>query len=110
MAEIMPAWAQKLTAALLSVTDAVSHTERLRGDRYIVWQEDGVNDHIADGRHVERAMSVSIDLFSVREFDPWLDEIEAALDDAGISFELVSIDYEEETGFYHWSWDFEVGA
>lgn len=108
MPDTTPAWAQALIAAHLSVTSAVSHAERLRSDRYFVWQEDGSNDMDADGTHAERAVTGTTDLYTKTEFDPWGDALGAAFDAAGISWELVGVSYEEETGFFHWSWDWEV--
>lgn len=102
-------WHEKIIAAHLTVTNSVSHSERLKSDRYFVWQEDGSNDLAADGTHAERAVTGRTDLFTKIEFDPWGEALEAALDAAGdIWWERVLIDYEEETGFYHWSWDWEV--
>ena len=103
-----PAWAQKIIAAHLAVTDAVSHTERLKSDRYFVWQEDGSNDLLADGQHVERAVTGSTDLYTKQEFDPWGEALGESLSGYGIAWSLVMVEYEEETGFYHWSWDWEV--
>ncbi len=101
-------WQARLIAAHRAVTDAVSHAQRLQSERYFVWMEDGANDLVADGRHVERAVTGVTDLYSKTEFDPWADALEESFDRAGISWSLQSVDYEEETGFYHWSWDWEV--
>ncbi len=79
-----PLWAQRIIAAHLAVTDAVSHGGRLQSDRYLVWQEDGANDFEADGIHAEKAVKGSTDLFTKQEFDPWRDELEATLDAAEI--------------------------
>lgn len=103
-----PRWVQTVIDAHRAVTDAVSHTERLRSDRYLVWQEDGANDSDSDNAHGEHAVTGASDLYSKIEFDPWADALGAAFDAAGISWELVGCEYEEETGFYHWSWDWEV--
>lgn len=101
-------WQERIIAAHTAVTDAVSHVERLKSDRYFVWKEDGSNDLVADGRHVERAPTGVTDLYSKMEFDPWADALGESLSDYGISWSLQSVDYEEETGFFHWSWDWEV--
>lgn len=101
-------WYERIIAAHRVVTDAVSHAERLQSDRYFVWMEDKANDLVADGRHVEKAMTGTTDLFSKMEFDPWADALGESFDAAGISWELVSVDYEEETGLFHWSWDWQV--
>lgn len=104
-----PEWAQRLIAAHLSVTDQVSHSERLSSDRYFVWQEDGSDDLFSgDGGAVERAVTGSTDLFTKQEFDSWKDEFEAALTNADILWYLNSIQYEPETGFYHYEWIWTV--
>lgn len=101
-------WQERIIAAHTAVTDAVSHAERLQSDRYFVWMEDGSNDLAADDRHAERAVTGVTDLYSKTEFDPWADALGESLSDYGISWSLQSVDYEEETGFFHWSWDWEV--
>lgn len=103
-----PKWARTVIAAHLAVTDAVSHTERLNSDRYFVWQEDGSNDFESDDRHSERAVTGATDLYSKIEFDPWAAALCESLSSYGISWSLVGCEYEEETSFYHWSWDWEV--
>ena len=105
-----PLWAQRVIEAHLAVTDAVSHGGRLQSDRYLVWQEDGANDFEADGIHAEKAVKGSTDLFTKQEFDPWRDELEAALDAAEIVWRLNSCQFEEETGFWHYEWAWEVFA
>lgn len=103
-----PLWAQAVIRAHLSVTTAVSHSERLKSDRYFVWQEDGSNDFESDDRYSERAVTGVTDLYSKQEFDPWADALGDAFDEEGISWELITVEFEEETEFYHWSWDWEV--
>lgn len=101
-------WYETIIAAHLAVTDAVSHAQRLQSDRYFVWEEDGRNDLEGDGAHVETAVSGSTDLYTKQEFDPWGDALGVSFDTAGISWSLVLVEFEEDTGFYHWSWDWEV--
>lgn len=101
-------WYEKIIGALLSVTDSVSHAERIKSDRYIVWMEDGRNDLNADGVHSESAVTGTADLFTKLEFDPWSDDIGTAFDDAGIAWYLNSVQYEEDTGFFHYEWIWEV--
>lgn len=101
-------WYKKIIAAHKAVTDKISHSGRLKSDRYFVWQEDGNNDFIADGKHVEKAVTGTSDLFTKNEFDPWKEEFESALDDANIPWALNSVDYEEDTGFYHYEWTWTV--
>lgn len=101
-------WYEKIIAAHTSVTDAVSHSARLKSDRYFVWQEDGANDLVLDNRHAERAVAGTTDLFTKQEFDPWINQLEQAFDDYAVGWSLNSVQYEEDTGFYHYEWTWEV--
>ena len=100
----MKPWYERIVSAHLSVTDAVSHATRLKSERYFVWQEDGSNDLAADGVHAETSMTGTTDLFTKTENDPWVVTLGEALDRHGISWYLNSIQYEEETGFFHYEW------
>jgi len=97
-------WYEKIIAVHTAVTDAVSHGQRLNSDRYFVWQEEGAADLEANGRHIERAMTGTTDLFSKIEFDPWCAAFETALNRSGIAWSLNSVQFEEDTGFWHWEW------
>lgn len=101
-------WMDKIIAAHRAVTDAVSHGQRMRSERYFVWQEDGADDFLADGRHAERCVTGTTDLFTKLEFDPWRDSFERAMDEAGICWCLNSVQFEERTGFWHYEWVWEV--
>lgn len=101
-------WYEKIIAAHLLVTNDVSHAERLSSDRYFVWQEDGYGGLTADDKHAERSVTGSTDLFTKQEFDPWADELCAAFESYGISYSLRIIQYEEDTRFFHYTWDWEV--
>ena len=102
-------WYEKIIAAHLAVTDQVSHGGRMKSSRYFVWQEDGSDDLITDGCHGETAVTGSTDLFTKQEFDPWKTDFEAAMDATeNISWELNSIQFEEETGYWHYEWIWSV--
>lgn len=101
-------WYEKIIAAHLSVTDQVSHIERMQSDRYFVWQEDGINALMANNLHAEKVVSGSTDLFTKIEFDAWVEEFSQALEDAGIAFSYDFVEREEDTGFYHHEWNWEV--
>lgn len=101
-------WYEKIIAAHTAVTKAVSHSKRLKSDRYFVWQEDGTNDFLAGNRHAECAVSGTTDLFTKKEFDPWKEGIEASFDALGIAWSMNSVQYEDDTGFYHYEWTWEV--
>lgn len=97
-----------MIAAHTSVTDAVSHGQRLNSERYFVWQEEGGHDLLLDGRHAERGQRGTTDLYTKREFDPWKKELEAALTAAGIAWQHNSTQFEEDTGFWHYEWIWEA--
>ena len=102
-------WYELIIDAHTAVTDQVSHGGRMKSDRYFVWQEDGADSLLTDGIHAESAVTGTTDLYTKREFDPWKDEFEAAMDACDrISWELNSIQYEAETGFWHYEWIWSV--
>lgn len=102
-------WQEHIIAAHLAVTDKVGHFGYEKSDRYFVWQEDGANDLVASGVHVEKAITGTTDLFTKQEFDPWIEEIETAFDESPyIYWRLNSVQYEDRTGFFHYEWRWEV--
>lgn len=101
-------WYEKIISAHVAVTDAVSHGQRLKSDRYFVWQEDGAYDLVVDNVHAEKAMTGSTDLFTKTEFDSWREALEASLDAFGIGWRLNSVQYEPDTGFWHYEWIWSV--
>lgn len=101
-------WYERIIAAHVAVTDSVSHAERLTSDRYFVWKEDGSRDLSAENGHGERAVTGVTDLYTKLTFDPWADALGESLSSHGIAWTLVSVGYEEETEFFHYSWDWEV--
>lgn len=101
-------WYETVIEVHTAVTDAVSHGKRLNSERYFVWQEERGDDFEADGRHAERGMSGTTDLFSKQEFDPWKDAFEAQLNASSLSWYLNSVQFEEDTGFWHWEWVWSV--
>ena len=102
------AWHDTIISAHRRVTDSVSHSEKLKSDRYFVWQEDGEAILFANDRADEQAITGTTDLFTTQEFDPWADALGAAFDEFGIAWSVESIQYEEDTGFYHYEWAWEV--
>lgn len=101
-------WQQRIIDAHTAVTNAVSHGQRMQSDRYFVWQEDGANDLGANNVHAERAVTGTTDLFTKQEFDPWGEALEESFDAAGVAWYVNSIQYEEDTGFWHYEWVWEV--
>lgn len=101
-------WSEKIIAAHIAVTENVSHLERLKSDRYFVWQEEPPDDFVADNRHCEHHMTGTTDLFTKMEFDPWVEQLGESFDAFGISWEINSIQYEKNTGFTHYEWVWSV--
>lgn len=101
-------WIEKIIEAHTAVTNAVSHYARLKSDRYFVWAEDARNDLISDGIHSETAIQGTTDLYTKIEADPWAEEIEKSLDAMGIAWYKSSVQYEEDTGYIHHEWIWEV--
>lgn len=101
-------WYDKIIAAHTAVTDQVSHFERMQSDRYFVWQEDGLNSLNANDAHIETAVTGSTDLFTKQEFDPWVEALGISFDQVGIAWSLNSIQHEDDTGFIHYEWYWEV--
>lgn len=103
-------WKERIVKAHTDVTDVVSHCQRLSSDRYFVWQEDGAHDFVAGNRHLEQAVTGTTDLFTKLEFDPWKEAFEASLDRMEIAWYLNSVQFEEDTGFTHYEWVWEVAC
>jgi len=96
---------------LLSIGPPVFHYfAACQTGAYIVWAEDGEGDAIhADGKKAERAITGTIDYFTKTENDPVVQQIETALDSAdGLAWYLNSIQYEQDTGYIHYEWVFEI--
>lgn len=102
-------WYERIIAAHTAVTDQVSHGSRLKSSRYFVWQEDGAADMVAGNRHVETGVTGTTDLFTKKEFDPWKDAFEQSLNSTpGIAWYLSSVQFEPDTGFWHYEWVWEI--
>lgn len=101
-------WYERIIAAHRAVTDAVSHAARVKSERYFVWQEDGSNDLAGDNGHGERAVTGTTDLYTKQELDPWADALGESFDAHGIAWALNSVQYETDTGSYHYEWVWEA--
>lgn len=76
---------------------------------WIVWQEsDEAQSHDTNNRKDLQQIAGTIDCYSQIEYDPLFDEIQDALNDAGIGFRLNSVQYEDETKLIHYEWEFYV--
>lgn len=96
--------------ALLTVTPHVYHNfAQKKADKYIVWAEDGQGDSLhGDNGMVEQVIQGTIDYYTKDEKDPNVKRIQDALTAHEIAFRLNSIQFEEETGYAHYEWVWEV--
>lgn len=101
-------WQDKIIEAHTAVTDAVSHYKRLKSDRYFVWAEEARKDLLAADTHAERVWRGTTDLYTKQEGDPWAAALEESFDGKGIAWSLNSVQYEDDTGFIHTEWVWEV--
>jgi len=74
---------------------------------YVVWAEDGANDLGADDHHVEHVTQGTLDLFTRDDSGTPRTTIEAALD-GRCAWYLNSIQFEEDTGYIHYEWIWEI--
>lgn len=95
---------------LTSISENVGHYEAFKvTDQYIVWAEDGEGSSVeGDNRKINQSIQGTIDLFTKKDMDPMAEEIQNALKENEISFYLNSVQYEDETGYIHHEWVWEV--
>lgn len=95
---------------LLTVTQDTFHYHATKKpDKYIVWAEDGQGDSVfADEGMDDRAIQGTIDYFTKTEFDPNVELIQTKLTEAEISWRLNSVQHEEDTGYIHYEWIWEL--
>lgn len=79
-----------------------------KGDRYIVWQEEGESDSLfLDNQHDEIMLKGSLDIYTKVEFDNLVDEIIDLFYKNVVSFNLISVEYETNSSYIHYSFDWE---
>lgn len=71
---------------------------------YGVWMEEGQEALVADNQQAEQTWIGSLEYFTKEEFDETLDDIPAAFEQLGAQYRLDAVQYEDETGFIHYSW------
>lgn len=95
--------------ALLSVSDNVGHFEQLKAkDPYIVLREHSAGHNHSDNHVSEQSIMGTIDLFTKTEFEPLVEKIQAALNLVDCAWYLNTIQYENDTGYTHYEWVWEV--
>lgn len=91
--------------------EIVHHYKRPGSDvsKYVVWQEDGSNsDGWLDNRLREQQIHGTIDLYTLEEYDPLVDEIQKALDYVMAGWSLQAVEYEDNTNLIHYEWEWNI--
>lgn len=99
-----------LRDALLEVIPDVFHYEAwAKPDKYIVWAEDTEsNASYADNHKTDQVIQGTIDYFTKTEFDNIVVLIQQKLNSIDVAWQLGSIQHEEDTGYIHYEWVFEL--
>ena len=95
---------------LLTVTPNVYHYHAAnQPDIYIVWAEDTEgNSGYADNKKTNQVIQGTIDYFTKIEFDTNFEVIQEKLNSIDIAWKLNSIQHEEDTGYIHYEWVWEM--
>lgn len=101
-------WYDNLIRAHAMVTDAVGHGSELKLERYFVWTESVLNGLYGDDILQECVVTGSTDLYTPQEFDPWIEELEAAFAQCDIAFTRDATMYEDSTNSWHTVWYWQV--
>lgn len=76
---------------------------------YAIWQEDSEGQsHHADNSKAVQVIDVTIDYYTLTEYDAMVDSIQDELNGAQIAWRLNSFQYEDETKLLHYEWLVEV--
>lgn len=96
--------------AFAAVTDRCYHYYRTtKTPPFIVWAESGEDTSFnADNHKTEQRIVGTVDLFTKTEYDPLADDVQATLNDLGLTWYLSSVQYEEETNLIHYEWTWGV--
>lgn len=76
---------------------------------YGVFAEDGANDLTANNIHAEKVTEGTVDYFTRDATLAAQTTIEAALESVGAAWYLNSVQFENDTGYIHLEWVFQVG-
>lgn len=102
-----------LKTALASTGYKFAHYAWRKGARELltdhgVWGEDNELSLYANNVHGEMVMQGTVDYYTRDDSDSPRTTIEAALTTYGIPWRLNGIQFENDTGFIHYEWVFEV--
>lgn len=101
---------QEIRDVLLTVGPPVFHYFASgQTSNYIVWAEDGegISGH-GDNKKTTQVISGTIDYFTKDEFDEIVEEIQNKLNSLNIAWRLNSVQTEEDTGYIHYEWAWEM--
>lgn len=79
-----------------------------RTDDYIVWGEDSSDDLKADGKTVEIGMTGTADLYTKTEYSQLVDSVESAFERIGVAYNINSVQFEDDTGYIHYEWEWTI--
>lgn len=95
--------------ALIAICPETFHNKAYKQtDSYIVWREFGENTMPADDEVEETAARIAVDYFTKTEYDDTCATIRKALEEIGAAVDDARIDYEDDTGYTHYSMVCEV--
>lgn len=103
---------RQIGEAFAAVTENACHYFRpVTAFPALIWAEDGEADSFnADNHKACQNITGTVDLFTKTEFDPLLDDVQAALEGLGVAWRLESVQYEDETNAIHYEWTWEVAT
>lgn len=103
---------RQMGEAFAAVTENACHYFRpVTAFPALIWAEDGEADSFnADNHKACQNITGTVDLFTKTEFDPLLDDVQAALEGLGVAWRLESVQYEDETNAIHYEWTWEVAT
>lgn len=104
---------QSLRDAFVSVFPHTYHYQRpaRKESPFAIWQEDHEDMSLETDNHkAEQGISGYLDYFTLTEFDPVVDAFQFCLNslDEVKTWNLDSVDKEDETGLIHFRWSWRV--
>lgn len=101
---------ENLKNVLLTVSENFGHYEAVDTSQpYGVWAEDIESSSLeTDNYKAGQMIQGTVDWFTKDQDDPVLEELPLALNNARIKWKLNSVQYEDNTGYIHYEYLFEV--
>lgn len=91
---------------LFEVTPNSFHQEAWQQtDEYIVWAEDSEADAVhTDNQKQVQILDVTVDVFTKNEYPEIIDKLQSKFNEKKIPWQLLSIQYEEDTKYTHYEY------